>query len=54
MSISEQEYYATFHRAEQAGITILNEMGLDPGIDHLLAMDCFNDVKELGGKVKRD
>ncbi|GAU93379.1 hypothetical protein RvY_05331 [Ramazzottius varieornatus] len=38
-------------RAEQAGITILNEMGLDPGIDHLLAMDCFDDVKELGGKV---
>lgn len=26
-------------------------MGLDPGIDHLLAMECFDEVREGGGKV---
>ncbi|KAH0553318.1 alpha-aminoadipic semialdehyde synthase, mitochondrial [Cotesia glomerata] len=38
--------------AENAGITILNEMGLDPGIDHLLALECFEDVKQAGGKIE--
>ncbi|OQV24242.1 Alpha-aminoadipic semialdehyde synthase, mitochondrial [Hypsibius exemplaris] len=43
---------ASYHqRAVDADVTILNEMGLDPGIDHLLAMECFDEVKELGGKV---
>ena len=39
------------HRAVSAGITIMNEVGVDPGIDHMLAMECFDDVKEHGGKV---
>lgn len=34
------------------GITILNEVGLDPGIDHLLAMECFDEVHQAGGKVE--
>ena len=38
-------------RAVDAGITIMNEVGVDPGIDHMLAMECFDDVKEHGGKV---
>lgn len=38
--------------AVEAGITIVNEVGLDPGIDHLLAMECFDDVHLNGGKVK--
>ena len=29
----------------------MNEVGLDPGIDHMLAMECFDDVREEGGKV---
>lgn len=37
--------------AIDAGITIFQEIGLDPGIDHLLAMDCFDQVKEDGGKI---
>ena len=41
------------HRAKDAGITIMNEVGVDPGIDHLLAMECFDDVKDHGGKVMR-
>ena len=30
--------------AYDAGITVVNEVGLDPGIDHLLALECFNEV----------
>lgn len=27
-------------------------MGLDPGIDHLLAMECIHDVQNSGGKIQ--
>lgn len=37
--------------AKEAGITVMNEVGLDPGIDHLLAMECFDEVRAHGGKV---
>lgn len=37
--------------AVEAGITIVNEVGLDPGIDHLLAMECFDQVVSNGGKI---
>ena len=30
--------------AKEAGITVINEVGLDPGIDHLLALNCFDEV----------
>jgi alpha-aminoadipic semialdehyde synthase len=39
------------HRAQRAGITIMNEIGLDPGIDHLSAMKMIDEVKAEGGKV---
>lgn len=38
-------------RAEEAGITIVNEMGLDPGIDHMLAMECIDQAKADGCTV---
>lgn len=38
--------------AVDAGIAIVNEVGLDPGIDHLLAMECFDDAKAEGAVVK--
>lgn len=37
--------------AKEAGITVVNEVGVDPGIDHMLAMQCFDEVKVHGGKV---
>ncbi|VDO37093.1 unnamed protein product [Haemonchus placei] len=37
--------------AKNAGVTIMNESGLDPGIDHMLAMECFDAVREHGGKI---
>jgi len=36
----------------RAGILILNEIGLDPGIDHMEAMRVIHDVKQRGGKVR--
>lgn len=29
----------------------MNEVGVDPGIDHMLAMECFDEVRAHGGKV---
>lgn len=41
------------HRdAVQKNIIILNEMGLDPGIDHMLAMSLLSDLKEKGAVIK--
>ena len=34
-----------------AGVMLLNEVGLDPGIDHMLALKCINEVHSKGGKV---
>ncbi|KAJ3270540.1 hypothetical protein HDV01_007743 [Terramyces sp. JEL0728] len=38
-------------RARQAGLTFMNEVGLDPGIDHLTACQMFDHVKNQGGKI---
>ncbi|XP_029009341.1 alpha-aminoadipic semialdehyde synthase, mitochondrial [Betta splendens] len=38
--------------AKEAGITIVNEMGLDPGIDHMLAMECIDRAKAKGCTVE--
>ncbi len=38
-------------KAKNAGILLLNECGLDPGIDHMSAMRIINRVKNNGGKV---
>ncbi|KAF7654966.1 hypothetical protein LDENG_00062300 [Lucifuga dentata] len=37
---------------EEAGITVVNEMGLDPGIDHMLAMECIDQAKADGCTVE--
>jgi len=38
-------------RAKEAGIVLLNELGVDPGIDHMSAMKVINHVYDNGGKV---
>lgn len=38
--------------ALNAGVTILNEVGLDPGIDHFLALELIKDVQEKGGLIE--
>ncbi|KAH0970942.1 hypothetical protein GBA52_023098 [Prunus armeniaca] len=39
-------------KAKSAGITILGEMGLDPGIDHMMAMKMINQAHVRKGKVR--
>ncbi len=36
---------------EKAGLLFLNEIGVDPGIDHMSAMEVINRIKEQGGKL---
>ena len=38
--------------ASEAGIIILNEIGVDPGLDHMTAMRIIDKVKSEGGKIK--
>lgn len=37
--------------ARSAGVTILNEIGVDPGIDHMSAMRIIDGVRDRGGQI---
>lgn len=37
--------------AVESGIVLMNEIGLDPGIDHMSAMKMMDNVREQGGKI---
>ncbi len=37
--------------AQRRGLLFLNELGLDPGIDHMSAMEIFHGIRNRGGKV---
>jgi saccharopine dehydrogenase (NADP+, L-glutamate forming) len=39
------------HAVQQKGLLFLCEMGLDPGIDHMSAMQLLDKIREQGGKV---
>ncbi len=39
-------------KAKETGILLLNEIGLDPGIDHMSAMKIIHEVEKKGGKIK--
>ena len=45
------EMRALDEAARSAGVTILNECGLDPGIDHMSATRVIHDVRSKGGRV---
>jgi saccharopine dehydrogenase-like NADP-dependent oxidoreductase len=38
-------------RAKERGVILLNELGLDPGVDHMEAMRVIHEVRDAGGKV---
>ncbi|KAF8825645.1 hypothetical protein HHX47_DHR6000188 [Lentinula edodes] len=40
------------HAAQQANVLLLNEIGLDPGIDHVSAISMLERLKEEGKEVK--
>ena len=46
------EMKALDENAKKAGIIILNEIGEDPGIDHMGAMKMIDQVNQEGGKIK--
>ncbi|KAI0350788.1 hypothetical protein OH77DRAFT_1439643 [Trametes cingulata] len=37
---------------KKAGIVVMNEIGLDPGVDHLYAIKTIDEVHAKGGKIK--
>lgn len=37
--------------AKQKGLIFMNEIGVDPGIDHMSAMQVINGIREKGGKM---
>lgn len=37
--------------AKEAGVLLLNEIGVDPGIDHMSAMKVIDEVKRKGGEI---
>lgn len=37
---------------KKAGIVVFNEIGLDPGVDHLYAVKTIDEVHKAGGKIK--
>ena len=45
------EMQALDEKARAAGVLILNEMGLDPGIDHMSAMQVIRRVQSNGGRI---
>jgi len=51
-SYSKPEMLALNQQAKDAGIIILNELGLDPGIDHMSAMRIIDHIHGKGGKVE--
>ena len=48
---SELFYIFFNYSAVDADVMIVKEIGLDPGIDHMLAMECFDDIRDGGAKV---
>jgi saccharopine dehydrogenase-like NADP-dependent oxidoreductase len=51
-SYVSEEMKALDKDAKQAGIIILNEIGVDPGFDHMTAMRIIDKVQSEGGKIK--
>jgi saccharopine dehydrogenase-like NADP-dependent oxidoreductase len=52
-SYVQPEMQAMDEDAKMAGVILLNEIGLDPGIDHMTAMKVIDHIHEKGGKVEK-
>ncbi|CAL2057426.1 saccharopine dehydrogenase family protein [Tenacibaculum sp. 190524A05c] len=50
-SYISKEMKALDDEAKQKGLIFMNEIGLDPGIDHMSAMDVIDRIREEGGKM---
>ncbi|MBD3224171.1 MAG: saccharopine dehydrogenase [Caldithrix sp.] len=52
-SYVKPEMKALHEEAQKKGLLFLNEIGVDPGIDHMAAMRVIDGVKDNGGKITR-
>lgn len=50
-SYQSPEIMGMHQQAKEKGITILKECGLDPGIDHMTAMEVIDHIKDSGGEI---
>ncbi|OPZ78480.1 MAG: Lysine 6-dehydrogenase [Actinobacteria bacterium ADurb.Bin444] len=50
-SYVKEEMAALDGLARAAGVVLLNEMGVDPGIDHMTAMRVITEAKHKGGRI---
>ena len=50
-SYVSEEIKALDEKAKEKGVLLLNEMGLDPGIDHLSAKKIIDEIQEQGGQI---
>jgi saccharopine dehydrogenase-like NADP-dependent oxidoreductase len=50
-SYVQPEMQALNEDAKKAGVLLLNEIGLDPGIDHMTAMKIIDHVHDKGGRI---
>lgn len=50
-SYATDQIKALDEKARRADIPIMMELGLDPGIDHMSAMNVINRIKETGGEL---
>lgn len=50
-SYVSNEMKALDKKARKAGILVLNEIGVDPGFDHMTAMRIIDKVQNAGGKI---
>jgi len=50
-SYVSEELKAMHEEVKATGLIFLNEIGLDPGIDHMSAMQMINRIREKGGKI---
>ena len=50
-SYISQEMRSLDNQAKSAGIIIMNEIGVDPGIDHMSAMKIIHEIQSKGGKI---
>jgi len=50
-SYISDEMKALDEEAKKKGLVFMNEIGLDPGIDHMSAMQVIDKIKDAGGKM---
>lgn len=50
-NIDSHKLFSGNKRAKEVGVTMLNEVGLDPGLDHMSVMRIIDDIHDRGGQV---